>query len=145
MMILFISNVQKKPQELYTLLILAQQVNIMSKVAIVCNGAEPKNLYPAFILGSSAIASGDELVLFFTPGAAPALRKGELEKIKGKGMPDMADLVEGVEDLGARLLLCELALEAKDMKKEDFRESVEIVGATSFMAEISDARVTFSF
>jgi len=96
-------------------------------------------------LGSSAIASGDDLILFFTPGAAPALRKGELEKIKGKGMPDMADLVEGVEDLGARLLLCELALEAKDMKKEDFRESVEIVGATSFMAEISDAQVTFSF
>ena len=73
------------------------------------------------------------------------MRKGELEKIKSKGMPDMADLVEGVEDLGARLLLCELALEAKDMKKEDFRESVEIVGATSFMAEISDAQVTFSF
>ena len=117
----------------------------MSKVAIVCNGAEPKALYPAFILGSSAIASGDDLVLFFTPGAAPALKKGELEKIKGKGMPNMADLVEGVEDLGARLLLCELALEAKDMKKEEFRDGIEIVGATKFMADINDAQITFSF
>jgi len=117
----------------------------MSKVAIICNGTEPTNLYPAFILGSSAIASGDDLVLFFTPSGAPALKKGELEKIKGKGMPDMADLVEGVEALGARIMLCELAFDAKDMKKEDLREGVEVVGATTFMAEINDAQVTFSF
>lgn len=117
----------------------------MSKVAMVCNGAESKNLYPAFILGSSAIASGDDLILFFTPGAAPALKKGELEKIKSKGMPDMADLVEGVTALGGRILLCELAFEAKDMTKEDLRDGVEVVGATTFMAEISDAQITFSF
>jgi predicted peroxiredoxin len=117
----------------------------MSKVAIICNGSEPTNLYPAFILGSSAIASGDDLVLFFTPSGAPALKKGELEKIKGKGMPDMADLVEGVEALGARIMLCELAFEAKDMKKDELRDGVEVVGATSFMAEINDAQVTFSF
>ena len=117
----------------------------MSKVAMICNGTESKNLYPAFILGSSAVASGDELIIFFTPGAAPALKKGELEKIKGKGMPDMADLVEGVTALGGRILLCELAFEAKDMTKEDLRDDVEVVGATTFMAEINDARVTFSF
>ena len=117
----------------------------MSKVAMVCNGSEPKNLYPAFILGSSAVASGDDLIIFFTPGAAPALKKGELEKIKSKGMPDMADLVEGVLALGARLMLCELAFEAKDMTKDEIRDEVEVVGATTFMAEISDAQVTFSF
>jgi predicted peroxiredoxin len=117
----------------------------MGKVAMVCNGSEPKNLYPAFILGSSAVASGDELILFFTPGAAPALKKGELEKIQAKGMPKMIDLLEGIQALGGRLLLCELAFDAKDMKEEEIREGVEIVGATSFMAEISDARITFSF
>jgi len=118
---------------------------LSKKVAIVCNGSEPKNLYPTFILASSAVASGDDVILFFTPGGAPALRKGELEKIKGKGMPDMDELVEGVVGLGARILLCELALEAKDMKKEEFRDGIEIVGATSFMADIDDAQVTFSF
>ena len=117
----------------------------MSKVAMVLNGSEPTNLYPAFILGSSAIASGDDLILFFTPGGAPALKKGELEKIKGKGMPDMIDLVEGIMALGGRMMLCELAFEAKDMTKDEIRDDVEVVGATTFMAEISDAQVTFSF
>ncbi len=119
--------------------------NMSKKVAIVCNGPENKNLYPTFILASSAAASGDEVVLFFTPGAASALRKGELEKIKAKGMPDMVELVDGIISLGGRILLCELALEAKDMKKEEFREGIEIVGATSFMADIDDAQITFSF
>lgn len=117
----------------------------MGKVAIICNGAEPKQLYPTFILGSSAAALGDGVVLFFTPSAAPALKKGELEKIKGKGMPDMAGLVGGLMQLNARLLLCELALEAHDLKAEELRDGVEIVGTTSFMADIEDATKTFSF
>ena len=60
-------------------------------------------------------------------------------------MPDMKELVEGLQSLGGRLLLCELALEAKDLKKEELRDNLEIVGATSFMADISDAQITFSF
>ena len=117
----------------------------MGKVAITVNGAEPRNLYPPFILGSSALASGDDVILFFTPGGAPALKKGFLEEIKAKGMPDMAELIEGLTALGGRLLLCELAFEAKDMKPEDLREEVEIVGATTFIVEAQGAQLTFSF
>jgi predicted peroxiredoxin len=96
-------------------------------------------------LGSSALASGDDVILFFTPGGAPALKKGVLEEIKAKGMPDMAELVEGLSALGGRLLMCELAFEAKDMKPEDLREEVEIVGATTFIVEAQGAQLTFSF
>jgi predicted peroxiredoxin len=118
---------------------------VMSKVAMVCNGSEPKNLYPAFVLGSSAAALGDEVLIFFTPRAGVALKKGELEKVKGKGLPDMADLLDAIEGLNVRFLLCELAMEAQDLREDEIREGVEIVGATLFMAEIRDARITFSF
>ena len=117
----------------------------MSKVAITVNGTENKNLYPAFILGSSAAASGDDVIIFFTPGGAPALKTGVLEAIKAKGMPDMEDLVDGVIALGGRLLMCELAFEAKDMKEEELREDVEIVGATTFIVEAHGAALSFSF
>jgi len=117
----------------------------MAKVAIVVNGDQPLNLYPAFVLGSSAVASGDDVVLFFTPGAALALKPGVLEGIEGKGLPPMKELLDGFQALGGRLLLCELALDAKDLKKEDMREGIEIGGATSFLADIKDANITFSF
>ena len=117
----------------------------MVKTVFVCNGSEQKNLYPTFVLASSAVASGDEVILFFTPAGGPALKKGFLEDMKAKGMPDMAELVAGVESFGAKLYLCELAMEAKDLKEDEIRESVEIIGATNFIAMLEDAQVTFSF
>jgi len=117
----------------------------MAKVAITVNGSENTNVYPPFILGSSAVASGDEVVIFFCPGGAPAMVKGVVEKMQGKGLPNLLELVEGSLALGAKLYVCELALDAKDLKKEDFREGVEIVGATTFIHDIEDATITFSF
>jgi len=117
----------------------------MGKVAIVCNGSENSNVYPTFIMASAAAASGDDVVIFFTPGAVPALKPGHLEGIAGKGMPPMKELVDGVKMLGGRLVLCELALEAKDVTPDDLRSDLEIAGATGFMADIKDAKTTFSF
>ena len=117
----------------------------MPKVAITCNGSEPSNVFPPFILGSAAAASGDEVVIFFTPGGAPAMVKGVIEKMEGKGLPNLLELYEGIRSLGGRILVCELCLEAKDLKETDFREGVEIVGATSFVSDIRDAQITFSF
>jgi len=117
----------------------------MAKVAITVNGSAPANIYPPMILGSSAAGSGDDLTIFCCPGGAPTMVKGELEKISGKGLPDIVELYNGIRELGGKILVCELALENKDLKPEDFREGVEIVGATSFMASIADANITFSF
>ncbi len=102
-------------------------------------------MYPTFVLGSSGLAVGNEVILFFTPGGAPILTGNELEKLKMKGLPDMKDLVEKVKTLGGKIWICELALEAKDIKPADLMNGVEIVGATEFMSEASSATVTFSF
>ncbi len=117
----------------------------MGKVAIVCNGSENSSLYPTFIMGSAAAAAGDQVIVFFTPGAVPALKPGHLEGIEAKGMPPMRELIQGLTALGGRMILCELALEAKDVTPDDLRDDLEIGGATSFMADIKDANVTFSF
>jgi len=117
----------------------------MSKVAITVNGSAPTNVFPPFILGSSAIASGDDVIIFFCPGGAPAMVKGEIEKMEVKGLPNLLELYEGVRNLGGKIYVCELALDAKDLKKEEFREGVEIIGATTFINEIKDTTITFSF
>lgn len=109
----------------------------MAKVAIVCNSTEPRCVYPTFILGSSGLAVGNEVILFFTPGGGEILIKGKLEAMKGKGLPDMKDLVEKVKALDGRIWICELCLDAKDIKSEDLMDGVEIVGATEFMSRTS--------
>ncbi len=47
--------------------------------------------------------------------------------------------------LGGRMMLCELGLEAHDVTAEELRDDIDIGGATTFMAEIQDAKTTFSF
>ena len=117
----------------------------MAKVAFICNGSENSNLYPAFVLGASAAAAGDDVVIFFTPAGVPALKPGFLEGINAKGMPPMGELLDGVMALGGRMILCELGLDVHDVTAEDLRDDIEISGATSFMALIQDATNTFSF
>ena len=117
----------------------------MGKVAFICNGCENDNIYPAFVLASAAVASGDDVTIFFTPPAVPALKPGYLENMTGKGMPDMKDLLEGVIALGGNMMLCELGLEAYEVTAADLRDDITIGGATTFMANIQDAKTTFSF
>jgi len=118
----------------------------MAKTAITCNSAEPSSIFPTFIMGAAAAACGDDVVMFFTVGGAPAMVKGELEKMNGaKGMPDLMELYEGFCVLGGKIMVCELCVGAKDIKPEDLREEVEVTGATSFLGEISDAQIAFSF
>lgn len=119
----------------------------MAKVAITCNGADERSIFPAFVLGSAAVAGGDDVVLFFEPEGAPALVKGALENInaKAKGWSDLMGLLEGFQVLGGKILLCELAFGVKGIKREDLREGVEVVDAPSFLNEVRDAQLTFSF
>ena len=117
----------------------------MGKVAITVNGDKPSNLFPAFVLASAAAASGDDVIMYFAPDAAPALKKGVLENMTGKGMPAMSDLLEGVVALGGRLLMCELGFPANDMKEDDLIEEVEVCGATTFVVEATGASLSFSF
>jgi predicted peroxiredoxin len=86
-----------------------------------------------------------KVILFFTPAAAPALVKGYLEEISARGMPEMVDLVHGLQDLDGRILVCDLCLEATDLQAEDLRDGAEIVGVISFLADTQDATRTFSF
>jgi predicted peroxiredoxin len=119
----------------------------MAKMAITVNGAEGKNIYPPFILGSSAAASGDEVILFFTPSGAPSMVKGALEKLNNAApaLPDLMELYKGLIKLGGRLLVCELAFDVHDFTEKDLIDGTEVVGATTFVAEAQGAQLTFSF
>lgn len=118
------------------------------KMVIVCNHADPPHVMPTMIMGASGVGIGDEVILFFCPGGAQALVKGELEKIRDlklKGLPDPVDLFETIVSEGGKVILCELALENKDIKPEDVREGVEIMNAPSFLLEAQGAGMSLTF
>jgi len=119
-----------------------------SKMVVVCNHADAPHVMPTMIMGASGVSIGEEVMLFFCPGGAQALVKGELEKIremKLKGLPDPVQLYEDILAEGGHIILCELALENKGIKKEELREGVEIMNAPSFLLEAQGAGLSLVF
>jgi predicted peroxiredoxin len=115
-------------------------------MVIVCN-SDSAGVMPTFIMGASGVGIGEDVILFFCPGGSSVLLKGELEKFQGKkGLPDPVELFNTILDEGGRIILCELALEAKGIKVEDLRdERIEIKNAPSFLMEAEGAGITFTF
>ncbi|MCL5097355.1 MAG: DsrE/DsrF/DrsH-like family protein [Candidatus Omnitrophica bacterium] len=115
-------------------------------MAVVCNNADSGGVMPSLIMASSALSLDYEVLVFFSPFGAQVLVKGELEKLRGqKGMPDPVKLYNDIRELGGRIILCELAFEAKDIKREDVREGVEIMKAPSFLMAAEGAAMTLTF
>jgi predicted peroxiredoxin len=118
------------------------------KMVVVCNHADAPHVMPTLIMGASGASIGDDVMLFFCPGGAPVLVKGELEKIRDmklKGLPDPVQLFDDILNEGGRVILCELALENKDIKVEDVREGVEIMNAPSFLLDAQGAGLSLVF
>lgn len=115
-------------------------------MVVICN-SDSAGVMPTFIMGASGVGIGDDVLLFFCPNGANVLLKGELEKFQGKkGLPDPVDLFNTILDEGGRIILCELALENKGIKKEDLRDPrIEIMNAPSFLLAAQGAGITFTF
>jgi predicted peroxiredoxin len=118
----------------------------MSKTIIMCNHDDANSILAAFVMAAAAAATGELVLMFFQPGAAKMLVKGELEKYQGlKGQPDPVKLYESIEILDGRMILCELGLPIHDIVEENLREGVEIMMASNFLFEAEGASMVFSY
>jgi len=115
-------------------------------MVITCNHGDADSIMAALVMGAAAAAIGEKVLMFYQPGAAKALVKGELEKLQGlKGQPDPIDLYDAILTLDGRFILCELGLPIHDIKQEELRDGVEVMMASSFLFDAEGAHLTFSY
>ncbi len=118
----------------------------MPKTVIMCNHSDADSVMAALVMGAAAAATGDQVLMFFQPGAAKMLVKGELEKLNGMpGLPDPMYLYDSIVTLDGKFILCELGLPNKGIKKEDLREEVEVRMAADFLLMAEGATKFFSY
>lgn len=120
--------------------------NEITKAVIMCNHGDADSVMATLIMGAAAAATGDQVLMFFQPGAARILVKGELEKYNGlPGLPDPLYLYDSIVTLDGKIILCELGLPNKGIKKEDLREEVEVRMAADFLLMAEGAAKFFSY
>ena len=118
----------------------------VGKMVVVVNHDDEQSVMAALVMGAAIVATGDQVLMFFQPGAAKVLVKGELEKYQGlKGQPDPLDLYDAIQVLEGRIILCELGLPIWDIKEEDLRDGVEVMMASSFLFDAEGASMVFSY
>ncbi len=117
------------------------------KMIVVCNHSESGSVMPSLIFASSGIALDYEVHMFFCPGGAQALVKGELEKIgTPKGLPNPVDLFKTIMDQGGKVAFCELAIENKGIDPKDLRDTrIVVQKVPPFLMDAEGARMTFVF
>lgn len=119
---------------------------VLSKMVIMCNHDDADSVMAALVMGAAAAATGEQVLMFFQPGGARALVKGELEKFQGlQGLPDPIHLYDSIQVLDGRFILCELGLPNKGIKKEELRDGVEVMMASSFLLEAEDAKAVYCY
>jgi len=117
-----------------------------SKTVIMCNHSDADSVMAALVMGAAAAATGEQVLMFFQPGAAKMLVKGELEKFKDlPGLPDPLYLYDSIVVLEGRFILCELGIPNKGLKKEDLREEVEVRMASDFLLIAEGSTKFFSY
>ena len=120
---------------------------MVQKMVIVCNGDETKNIMPTLIFASSGLALDYDVHLFFCPAGTRWTLKDELEKIgTPKGMPNPVKLFNDVLELGAKVVLCELALENKGVTPADLRDPrILVQKAPPFLMAAEGPAMTYVF
>lgn len=118
----------------------------ITKSVIVLNHDDANSVMSALVMAAAIAATGDQVLFFVQPGGARVLAKGMLEKYQNlKGQPDPLHLMDAIQVLDGRIILCELGLPIWDMKAEDLIDGVEVMMASSFLFEADGAKMFFSY
>jgi peroxiredoxin family protein len=113
------------------------------KATIIVHSGDMDKIYSALIVANGALAMGMEASLFFTFWGLQRLKKGGLEKghlskmnmlglgkwmvkrkMKRAGAASLEKLLQDFNELGGKILACDMTMEIMGIKKEELREDL---------------------
>ncbi len=110
-------------------------------VVILITGPEnPKRLPSAFFLASTAAASEQNVLMYFTGPATELLKKGVAETIFPlKGGKSVADFMKLASDNGVRMIGCAQSLELNKMTPADLFCEMPLLNPSAALPSLAQA------
>jgi peroxiredoxin family protein len=133
------------------------------KVTIIVHSGDMDKVYSALIIGNGALAMGMEASLFFTFWGLQRLKKGGLEKgplskmnmlglgkwmvkqrMKKAGVVSLERLLKDFNELGGKILACDMTMEIMGIKKEDLRDDLisDYCAVGTYLSEARGSKIT---
>ncbi|MDY0396157.1 DsrE/DsrF/DrsH-like family protein [Virgibacillus halophilus] len=129
-----------------------------SKVAIIAANGSMFDAYKVFNIATAAAASDAEVGIFFTFEGLQLIHQESHKQLpmpEGKehfqkgfekaNVPPIAELVEVAQDLGVKMIACQMTMDVMNLALKDFVDGVEAGGAASFIDFAKDANISLSF
>ncbi|MDR9855005.1 DsrE/DsrF/DrsH-like family protein [Paenibacillus sp. VCA1] len=129
-----------------------------TKVAIIAANGGMFDAYKVFNIATAAAASDAEVGVFFTFEGLnlihkqahhqlpmPAGTEHFAEGFQQGSVPSVPELVSMAQELGVRIIACQMTMDVMNLKEEDFIDGIEVGGAATFIEYAMDANITLSF
>lgn len=76
------------------------------------------------------------------PGMGPMATSMMKAKFRSKNVAGIRELLDSAQELGVRLIACQMTMDVFGYEQDDFVDGVEFAGAAAFLAEARNAHVT---
>lgn len=122
------------------------------RLSIAVHSGSFVRVHYALVMASGALAVNRPVTLFFTGESLPALLPDGWRQLPGaerdaqwqeRGVVGFAELFAACIELGARVIVCEMALRAAGIAATALRSdmAIEVAGVVTFLGE--DGRIVF--
>lgn len=129
-----------------------------TRVAIIAANGGLFDAYKVFNIATAAAASDKEVGIFFTFEGLNLIHKEAHKKLplpEGKehfqegfeqaNVPSISDLLSMAQEMGVKLIGCQMTMDVMNLEKEAFVGGVEVGGAATFIEFAKDADMSLTF
>jgi len=130
---------------------------------LIVHSGEFDKVYSALIIGTGALSMGMEVSMYFTFWGLERLKKNELDKgplsrmnffglgkwmmkrkLKKSNVREMDKLLEDFNELGGKILACDMTMDIMGVDKEDLRDEVitDYCAVGTYIKEAKESDVT---
>ncbi len=103
-----------------------------SLLYVQTSGTEtPERLYSPFVLAMTARAMDIDATIYFLGKGITVVKKGEAERIKVGAFPTLKKVMDQAVAAGVRMMVCDQSTQLFNLKRGDFVEAAQIVGAAT--------------
>ena len=105
----------------------------------------PKRLYSPFVLATTAKAMDINATIYFLGLGITVVKKGMAETVKEGDFPTLREVMDQALQSGVKFMVCEQSTQLLRLKRGEFIQEAEIVGAATLNDLVLAADATMWF